>query len=51
MFIRSSLSLQVVWANSYALGCGVHRCTNGLTGTSLGQNGGATIVVCNYGPA
>lgn len=37
---------QVVWASSYALGCGFHYCTR-LTGATFSQG---YNVVCHYGP-
>jgi len=38
---------QMVWANSYKLGCGVKTCSSGLP---FG-NGSGTLLVCNYSPA
>ena len=46
-YLSLNLYLQVVWASSYAVGCGVHFCSNGLSGSNLGSS---SIIVCNYGP-
>uniref|UniRef100_M3XKW1 GLI pathosis related 1 n=2 Tax=Latimeria chalumnae TaxID=7897 RepID=M3XKW1_LATCH len=39
---------QVVWADSYKVGCAVHICTSGIAGFSVGSR--SAIFVCNYGP-
>ncbi|XP_034019505.1 GLIPR1-like protein 1 [Thalassophryne amazonica] len=41
---------QVVWAQTYKVGCAVQLCTSGIQGTSFFPNKGA-IFVCNYAPA
>ncbi|XP_071089391.1 GLIPR1-like protein 1 [Haliotis cracherodii] len=40
---------QVVWAKSYAVGCGIRHCSS-PRGLDWDQYGGGYIVVCNYGP-
>ena len=41
------VSLQVVWANSYTVGCGYQSCS---TVTNAGGITSGTLVVCQYGP-
>uniref|UniRef100_UPI00398ECD6C GLIPR1-like protein 1 n=1 Tax=Pristiophorus japonicus TaxID=55135 RepID=UPI00398ECD6C len=40
---------QVVWANSYKVGCAVSDCPNGIKGSGL--RGPSIIFVCDYAPA
>ncbi|XP_046549468.1 GLIPR1-like protein 1 isoform X1 [Haliotis rubra] len=40
---------QVIWAKSYAVGCGIRHCSN-PRGLDWSRYGGGYIVVCNYGP-
>ncbi|KAM9334791.1 GLIPR1-like protein 1 [Symphorus nematophorus] len=40
---------QVVWANSYKVGCAVQLCPNGVKGTSFSTKEGF-VFVCNYAP-
>lgn len=44
----SLLNLQLVWARTYAVGCGVSRCAE-LEGAE-NANENALFLVCNYGP-
>uniref|UniRef100_UPI0037E846C5 GLIPR1-like protein 1 n=1 Tax=Semicossyphus pulcher TaxID=241346 RepID=UPI0037E846C5 len=41
---------QVVWANSYKVGCAAHLCPNGVQKTGFGPTAGV-LFVCNYAPA
>lgn len=50
IFIRMILSyfeFQLVWANSYSVGCGSTRCAE-LEGAEDGEN--SLFFVCYYGP-
>ena len=40
---------QVVWANSYKVGCAVHLCPDGIEGFSKGH--ASAHFLCNYFPA
>ncbi|XP_032893890.1 GLIPR1-like protein 1 [Amblyraja radiata] len=40
---------QVVWENTYKVGCAVTSCPNGIK--SSGLKGSAVVFVCNYAPA
>lgn len=42
------LLLQLVWANSYAVGCGVSRCQELEGADDDGEN--ALYFICYYGP-
>ena len=41
-------NLQLVWARTYAVGCGISRCAE-LEGAE-DANENALFLVCNYGP-
>lgn len=45
--IYTICSVQLVWANTYAVGCGVSRCEE-LEGAEDGEN--AIYFLCYYGP-
>lgn len=46
--VVSLLLLQLVWARSYALGCGTYRCQE-IEGADE-NNENALFLVCYYGP-
>lgn len=46
--VHTSWHTQLVWARTYAVGCGVYRCAE-LEGAE-DANENALFLVCNYGP-